>query len=100
MVVGRDFLLRMAAALLEEAELAADPQEAEEEEVTQHADDIITLAADLTAPDDLDSTPLYARLFLRGTYFGSTVKCASANAARFLPPSRRDPPTPAGSLPP
>ena len=54
MVVGRDFLLRMAAALLEEAQLAADPQEA----VTQHADDIITLAADLTAPDHLDSTPL------------------------------------------
>ena len=55
MVVGRDFLLRMAAALLEEAQLAADPQEAEE--VTQRADDIITLADDLTAPDDLDTTP-------------------------------------------
>ena len=29
MVAGRDFLLRMAAALLEEAQLAADPEEAE-----------------------------------------------------------------------
>ena len=55
MVVGRDFLLRMAAALLEEAQLTADPQEAEG--LTHRADDIITLADDLTAPDDLDTTP-------------------------------------------
>ena len=55
MVVERDFLLRMAAALLEEAQLAVDPQEAEG--LTQRADNIITLADDLTAPDDLDTTP-------------------------------------------
>jgi Asp-tRNA(Asn)/Glu-tRNA(Gln) amidotransferase C subunit len=55
MVVERDFLLRMAAALLEEAQLAADPQEAEE--ATQRADDIITLVDELSAPDYLDTTP-------------------------------------------
>ena len=54
MIVERDFLLRMAAALLEEGQLAADPQEAEE--LTQRADDIITLADELSAPDDLDAT--------------------------------------------
>ena len=54
-MVVRDFLLRMAAALLEEAQLTADPQEAGG--LTQRADDIITLADDLTAPDDLDTTP-------------------------------------------
>ena len=51
MVVERDFLLRMAAALLEEAQLAA------EEEATQRADDIITLVDELSAPDNLDTTP-------------------------------------------
>ena len=55
MVVGRDFLLLWRAALLEEAQLTAEPQEAEG--LTQRADDIITLADDLTAPDDLNTTP-------------------------------------------
>jgi Asp-tRNA(Asn)/Glu-tRNA(Gln) amidotransferase C subunit len=55
MVVGRDFLLRTAAALLEEAQLTADPQEAGE--LTQRADDIIKLVDELGAPDDLDTTP-------------------------------------------
>jgi len=43
----------VAAALLEEAQLAADPQEAEE--ATQRADDIITLVDELSAPDDLNA---------------------------------------------
>ena len=55
MVVGRDFLLRMAATLLEEAQLTAEPQEAEK--LTQRADDIITLVDELSAPDDLNTTP-------------------------------------------
>ena len=50
MVVEREFLLRMAAALLEEAQLALDAQEAEA--LTKRADDIVTLADDLTVPDD------------------------------------------------
>jgi len=54
MVVERDFLLRMAAALLEEAQLAADPLQAEE--ITQRADDIITLAGELGASNELDTT--------------------------------------------
>jgi hypothetical protein len=54
-VVGRDFLLRMAAELLEEAQLTADPRQAEE--LTQRADDIITLADDLIAADDLATGP-------------------------------------------
>ena len=54
MVVGRDFLLRMAAALLEEAQLTADPQEAGE--LTQRAADIITLVDELGAPHDSDTT--------------------------------------------
>jgi ribosomal protein L17 len=52
-VVERDYLLRMAAALLEQAQLTAVPQEAEE--LTQYADDIITLADELSAPDDRSS---------------------------------------------
>jgi hypothetical protein len=48
MVVGRDLLLRMAAALLEEAQSAADPQEAEA--LTRRADDIIKLVDDLSRP--------------------------------------------------
>jgi hypothetical protein len=55
MVVARDFLLRMAAALLEEAQLTADPQEAGA--LTKRADDVIALADELSAPDDLDTAP-------------------------------------------
>ena len=55
MVVGRDFLLLWRAALLEEAQLTAEPQEAEK--LTERADDIITLVDELSAPDDLNTTP-------------------------------------------
>ena len=56
MVVGRDFLLRMAAALLEEAQSAADPQEAEV--LTQRAHDgaPLEVAAKMALQSDLIST--------------------------------------------
>jgi len=50
MVVGRDHFLRHAAALLEAAQLTADPLHAAE--LTQQAADLITLIEEMDAPDD------------------------------------------------
>ena len=55
MVVGRDYFLRQAAALLEAAQLTAKSQEAEE--LTLRAIVLIELVDELSAPDDLGTTP-------------------------------------------
>ena len=54
MVVGRDYFLRQAAALLEAAQSTGESQEAEE--LTERADDIIALVDELSGPDDLNAT--------------------------------------------
>ena len=54
MVVGRDYLLRLVAALLKDAQSTADPREAEE--LTQRAADILTLIDELSTPDEDTTT--------------------------------------------
>jgi hypothetical protein len=50
MVVDRDFFLRHAAALLDAAQLTADPLRAAE--LTQQAADLIKLIEEMPGPDD------------------------------------------------
>jgi hypothetical protein len=50
MVVERDYFLRHAAALLEAAQLTADPLRAAE--LTRQAADLIKLIEKMRAPDD------------------------------------------------
>jgi hypothetical protein len=49
MVVGREYFLHKAAALLESAQLTDDPQEAAE--LVQQAADLITLVEEMGADD-------------------------------------------------
>ena len=53
MVVGRDYFLRQAAALLEAAQLTG---KSEAQELTLRALDLIALVDELSAPDDLNAT--------------------------------------------
>jgi hypothetical protein len=50
MVVGREYFLRKAAALLERARATEYPQEAEK--LQQQAADLITLIEEMGAPDE------------------------------------------------
>ena len=52
MVVGRDYFLRQAAALLEAAQLTG---KSEAQELTLRALDLIALVDELSAPDDLNA---------------------------------------------
>lgn len=53
MVVGRDYFLRQAAALLEAAQLTG---KSEAQELTLRALDLIALVDELSGPDDLNAT--------------------------------------------
>jgi hypothetical protein len=50
MVLGRNYFLRQAAALLEAAQLTDDPHKAAE--LIQKAADLLVTVAELSAPDD------------------------------------------------
>ena len=52
-MVGREYLLRLVAALLKAARSTADPREAEE--LTRRAADIMTVVDELSAPNEDDA---------------------------------------------